>query len=85
MRVNYYFRDDMDTYKVEAEVYTSNRVQIITVEDSFGADIDIDDFSDMERASLIAKARAARDQLEMLPDEDDNDGDSDESYNEAYE
>lgn len=80
MRVNYYFRDDMDTYKVEAEVYTSNRVEIITVEDSFGADIDPDDFSDMERASLIAKARAARDQLEMLPEDDGETEDDNEMY-----
>lgn len=80
MRVNYYFRDDMDTYKVEAEVYTSNRVEIITVEDSFGADIDPDDFSDMERASLIAKARAARDQLEMLPEDDGEAEDDNEMY-----
>ena len=80
MRVNYYFRDDMDTYKVEAEVYTSNRVEIITVEDSFGADIDPDDFSDVERASLIAKARAARDQLEMLPEDDGEAEDDNEMY-----
>ena len=79
MRVNYYFSDNMDTYKIEAEVYSSNRVQVLTIEDSFGADIDIDDFSDSERDSLISKALAARDQLEMLGDEEDGEDD-----NEAY-
>lgn len=79
MRVNYYFSDNMDTYKVEAEVYSSNRVQVLIIEDSFGADIDIDDFSDSERDSLISKALAARDQLEMLGDEEDGEDD-----NEAY-
>ena len=79
MRVNYYFSDNMDTYKIEAEVYSNNRVQVLTIEDSFGADIDIDDFSDNERDSLIRKALAARDQLEMLGDEEDGEDD-----NEAY-
>jgi hypothetical protein len=69
----------MDTYKIEAEVYPSNRVQIITVEDSYGADIDLDDFSEAEKSSIMGKALAARDQLDMLGDEDDGEDD-----NEAY-
>jgi hypothetical protein len=84
MRVNYYFRDDMDTYKIEAEVYSSNRVQVLTIEDSFGTDIDIDDFSDNERDSLIRKALAARDNLEQSEEPDYEDASNEQEALERY-
>lgn len=78
MRVNYYFTDRIDTYKIEAEVSPTNRVIILTVEDSYGSDVDFDDFSESERKAIYAKAYAARDQLEQSeePDYDDNDGEA---------
>ena len=80
MRVNYYFTDKIDTYTIEAEVYSSNRVQVLTIEDSYGTDIDLDDFSAAEKSSIMGKALAARDQLDMLGDEDDGDDDAEEAY-----
>jgi hypothetical protein len=81
MRVNYYFSDKIDTYTVEAEVSSTNRVTILTVEDSYGSDVDFDDFSDVEKKAIYAKAYAARDQLEQS-EEPDYDGDEGEA---AYE
>ena len=77
MRVNYYFTDKIDTYKIEAEVSSTNRVTILSVEDSYGSDVDFDDFSESERKAIYAKAYAARDQLEQAeePDMDDDSGD----------
>jgi hypothetical protein len=75
MRVNYYFTDKIDTYKIEAEV--GKRVQIIAIEDSYGSDVDFDDFSDDEKRAIYAKAYAARDALEAS-EEPDYDDDSDE-------
>lgn len=75
MRVSYYFTDRIDTYKVEAEVSSTNRVHILSVEDSYGSDVDWDDFSESEKKLAYAKAYAARDQLEQA-EEPDYDGES---------
>jgi hypothetical protein len=64
MRVTFYFTDKIDTYKIEAEVSSTNRIHVLCVEDSYGSDVDIDDFSEDERKSINRKALAARDQLE---------------------
>lgn len=63
MRVTFYFTDKIDTYKIEAEVSSTNRVHVLCVEDSYGSDVDIDDFSEAERKSINAKALGARDDL----------------------
>jgi hypothetical protein len=63
MRVKFYFTDRIDTYTIEAEVSSTNRIHILTVEDSYGSDVDIDDFSEAERKSINAKALGARDDL----------------------
>ena len=76
MRVNYYFTDKIDTYKIEAEV--GKRVQIVAIEDSYGSDVDFDDFSDDEKRGIYAKAYAARDALEQSEEPDYEDA-SDES------
>lgn len=81
MRVNYYFTDKIDTYNVEAEVSSTNRVTILTIEDSYGSDVDFEDFSEDEKKMIYAKAYAARDALEAS-EEPDYDGDEGES---AYE
>ena len=76
MRVSFYASDKIDTYKVEAEV--GKRVQIVAIEDSYGSDVDFDDFSDDEKRTIYAKAYAARDNLEQSEEPDYDDG-SDES------
>jgi len=81
MRVNFYFTDKIDTYKIEAEVSKSNRVTVLTVEDSWGSDVDFDDFSEDEKKGIYAKAYSARDSLEQA-EEPDYDGDEGEA---AYE
>ena len=78
MRVSYYFRDKIDTYKAEAEVSRTNRVTILTIEDSYGSDVDFDDFSEDEKKMIYAKAYAARDNLEQS-EEPDYEDDSDEA------
>jgi hypothetical protein len=83
MRVNYYFSDKIDTYKVEAEVSRTNRVTILTIEDSYGSDVDFDDFSEDEKKMIYAKAYAARDALEAS-EEPDYDGDADAEGEAAY-
>jgi hypothetical protein len=74
MRVSYYVTDKIDTYKVEAEV--GKRVQIIAIEDSYGSDIDFDDFSDDEKKMIYAKAYAARDTLEQAEEPDYDEGEA---------
>ena len=79
MRVNYYFTDKIDTYKVEAEVSSTNRMHILTIEDSWGSDVDFADFSEDEKKAIYGKAYSARDQLEQA-EEPDYDDDGEESY-----
>ena len=78
MRVSFYASDKIDTYKVEAEV--GKRVQIIAIEDSYGSDVDFDDFSDDEKKMIYAKAYNARDAL----DESEEPSYDDDSEEEAY-
>ena len=77
MRVSYYFTDKIDTYKIAAEVYKANLIAILSIEDSYGTDIDFEDFSESEKQTIYAKAYAAREQLEQAeePDMDDDSGD----------
>lgn len=77
MRVNYYFTDKIDTYKIEAEV--GKRVQIIAIEDSYGSDVDFDDFSEDEKRAIYAKAYSARDTLDAS-EEPDYDDESEAAY-----
>lgn len=82
MRVNFYFTDKIDTYKIEAEVFSTNRVHILTVEDSYGSDVDYDDFNEKEKEYIVKKARDARDQLELSeePDYDNDDEEGERDY-----
>lgn len=77
MRVSFNFTDKIDTYSIEAEVSPSNRVQLLSVEDSYGSDVDPDDFSEAEMRGIYAKAYAARDDLDSSeePDYSDTYGD----------
>lgn len=81
MRVEYRFRDNVDTYDVEAEV-NGSRVQVLTVTDSYGTLVDWDDFSDSEKGTMKGLAFKARDVLESLEDEERED--NDDEYAEAY-
>lgn len=78
MRVEYTFRDKIDTYSVEAEV-NGSRVQILTITDSYGTDIDFDDFSEDERKVMKGLALGARDELESQELEDGWNDDEDET------
>jgi len=84
MRVNFYFSDKIDTYKIEAEVSSTNRVTILTVEDSYGSDVDFDDFSEVEKKAIYGKAYGARDALEQSEEPDYDNGDDAEGES-AYE
>jgi hypothetical protein len=77
MRVTFYFTDKIDTYTIEAEVSSTNRVHILSVEDSYGSDVDPDDFSEAEMKGIYARAYAARDALDGSeePDYSDEAGD----------
>ena len=80
MRVNYKFHDKVyGDFNIDAEVSGSGRVQIITIEDNHGTDIDFDDFTQDERESILHLAKATAYELDRLPDlEDDGDEDEDE-------
>lgn len=82
MQVEYTFRDKIDTYTVEAEV-GGNRVQIITIVDSFGSDVDYDDFSESEKKLIKGLALKKRDELESLDDEEEENI-NEEDFAEAY-
>lgn len=77
MRVTFFFTDKIDTYTIEAEVSSTNRVHILSVEDSYGSDVDPDDFSESEMKGIYARAYAARDDLDNAeePDYSDEVGD----------
>lgn len=79
MRVNYKFHDKVyGDFKIDAEVTGSGRVQIVTIEDDHGADIDFDDFTQDERESILHLAKATAFELDRLPDAGDDDEDEDE-------
>jgi hypothetical protein len=72
MRVNYKFHDKAyGDFIINAEVSGSGRVQVITVEDDHGTDIDFDDFTDVEKGIIREMARAAAHELDSLPDLED--------------
>ena len=77
MRVNYKFHDKVyGDFVIDAEVSGSGRVQVITVEDDHGTDVDFDDFTDAEKALIRSLAKSAAAELEAMPDaEDDEDED----------
>lgn len=73
MRVNYNFRDDFGEYDVEAEVSVTGKVNIISIADEYGTDIDIEDFSESELNQMGFLAKEAADELDKLPDADYDD------------
>ena len=80
MRVNYTFHDKAyGDFIIDAEVSGSGRVQIITIEDDHGTDVDFDDFTPDERQIILEMAKISRDDLERMPDpEDEDESDEDE-------
>lgn len=81
MRVNYYYTDRIDTYRIEAEVSSKNRVTVIAIADSYGSDVDFDDFSEEEKAAIYGKAYGARDALERSEEPDYDTDDNETTYN----
>ena len=76
MRVNCNFRDDFGDYDILAEVSHTGMVSIISVNDEYDNDIDLDDFSEEERNQMGFLAKRAAEDLDNMPDED-NDDDND--------
>lgn len=59
MRVNCTFHDKAyGDFIIDAEVSGSGRVQVITVEDEHGTDVDFDDFSPVEKEVILSLAKA---------------------------
>lgn len=79
MRVNYKFHDKVyGDFNIDAEVSGSGRVQIVTIEDDHGTDVDFDDFTPEERQIIVEMAKISRDDLDRLPDAEEPDEDEDE-------
>jgi len=75
MRVNYNFKDDFGRYDIVAEVSSTGKVQVIDIHNEYGTEIDIGDFSQEELNQIGYLGRRAADELESLPDEEDDDDD----------
>lgn len=79
MRVNYKFHDKVyGDFIIDAEVSGSGRVQIVTIEDDHGTDVDFDDFTPEERESILFLAKSTAHELDAMPDAGDDDEDEDE-------
>ena len=79
MRVNYTFHDKTyGDFIIDAEVSGSGRVQIITIEDDHGTDVDFDDFTPEERETILFLAKSTAHELDAMPDAGDDDEDEDE-------
>jgi hypothetical protein len=79
MRVNYTFHDKTyGDFIIDAEVSGSGRVQIITIEDDHGTDVDFDDFTPEEKQIIVEMAKVSRDDLDRMPDAEEPDEDEDE-------
>lgn len=79
MRVNYKFHDKVyGDFIIDAEVSGSGRVQIVTIEDDHGTDVDFDDFTPEERESILFLAKSTAHDLDAMPDAGDDDEDEDE-------
>lgn len=78
MRVNYNFRDDFGRYDILAEVSKTGRVSVIQVRDEYGTEIELSDFSDEELNQIGYLGRRAAEELDGLPDEED---DKDDEWN----
>lgn len=72
MRVNYNFKDDFGRYDIIAEVSKTGRVTLIEIKDEYGTEIDIDDFSPDEVNQIGFLGRRAAEELDSLPDEEDD-------------
>ena len=72
MRVNYNFKDDFGRYDITAEVSKTGRVTLIEIKDEYGTEIDIDDFSPDEVNQIGFLGRRAAEELDSLPDEEDD-------------
>jgi len=82
MQVTFTYRDTAGDFTVDAEV-SGNRVQIVSITDDYNQDIDIDDFSDSEKATM--RGIALKEYHNILnSDDDDSVFDDEESSNEAY-
>lgn len=73
MRVQYSFRDDFGEYDIEAEVSATGKVNVVSIVDEYGTDIDIEDFSESEVKQIGFLAKEAADELDKLPDADYDD------------
>jgi len=73
MRVQYGYQDDSGEYDIEAEVSPTGKVSIVSILDEYGTSIDIDDFSDAEVARMGYLAKEEADELNSLPERDDED------------
>ena len=81
MRVQYSFSDDFGEYDIEAEVSPTGKVNVVSIVDEYGTDIDLEDFSESEVKRIGFLAKEAADELDKLPDadyDDDLEEDSDE-------
>lgn len=65
MRVNYKFHDKAyGDFYIDAEVTGSGRVQVITVEDDHGTDVDFDDFTPVEKEVIISLAKSTANDID---------------------
>jgi hypothetical protein len=64
MRVQYKFRDAIDIYDIDAEIYPSGKAHIVSITDSYGTDVDIEDFSEYERNVMHGLAYEAKERLD---------------------
>lgn len=73
MRVNYNFSDNFGEYDIEAEVSPTGKVNVLNITDEYGTDIDLEDFSEGEVKQIGFLAKEAAEELDKLPEIDDDD------------
>ena len=81
MQVTFKYVESTGEYNVDAEV-NGSRVQIVAITDDYNEDIDIDDFSDSERATM--RGSALREYHNLLNEDADDSSDNDSDMNEAW-
>lgn len=75
MRVQYNFKDDFGRYDITAEVSNTGKVSVVHINDEYGTEIDLGDFSQDELNQIGYLGRKAAEELDSLPDEEENDDD----------
>ena len=79
--VQYPYRDKDGEFTVHATVYTNGRISLDRIENEYGDDADVSDWTSAEQSAMKGLARKAYSQLEDTEDADDEADIQDEESN----